>query len=52
MRLVPEGTAWTRLPCRSTNEPHPSPRPAYPTSNSVSVFRKLNFAPQEWEVTQ
>jgi hypothetical protein len=27
MRLVPERTAWTRLPCRATKEPHPSPRP-------------------------
>ena len=52
MRLVPEGTAWTRLPCRSTNEPHPSPRPALSYVEPCGVFRKLNFAPQEWEVTQ
>jgi hypothetical protein len=52
MRLVPEGTVRTRLPCRATNEPHPPAVPPYRPPNPVSVFRKLNFASQEWEVTQ
>ena len=52
MRLVPEGTARTRLPCRATNEPHPPAVPPYPGSRAVGVFRKLNFASQEWEITQ
>ena len=52
MRLVPEGTAWTRLPCRSTNEPHPSPHSALSYAESCELFRKLNFAPQEWEDLQ
>jgi hypothetical protein len=33
LRLVPEGTPWTRLQCRATNESHSSPLPPYPMSN-------------------
>jgi hypothetical protein len=52
MRVVPEGTARPGLLCRATNELPPSAVPPHPMSNPVSVFRKLNFALLEWEVTQ
>jgi hypothetical protein len=39
MRLVPEGTARTAVP-------------PYSASNPLSLFRKLNFVSQEWEVRQ
>jgi hypothetical protein len=52
MRLVPEGAARATAAVPSHELAAPSRRPAYPTSNPVGVFRKLNFASQEWELTQ